>query len=786
MQTSIPFLLLSILGFTKYASATNNGIIGFGIDLYPDLCCQTCHDSLSTLYLDCTVFPNGSDTSGMGSSGMKKRHDDGGSMEGMPTTSDECRSNNIPWLQTMAFCIQQNCNAVGFGTTEQGKCFSKEALAGATKPTLQESLPVTAPTVELAKDAVWLNATSLVNSELYFDTYGTYREFGRSENLHTKYSVILILLVIGVVLVCGITNQVIAMSPGFQKQLHSSSFWAKLRQHLFLPALVGSRHLQPLPGQIGYVPGRMLSINIGIYVVLNIVFSSISFGTFQPNIAFFSWQFEICEYVGNRTGTLSLVNTAIAILFAGRNNLLINLTGWSQTTFLTLHRWSARVATVQAIVHSVLYTVAYWEPGYAGAAAYAAEAAMPFYWWGIIATIAYALATSLAILPLRMKAYDAFLLIHIGFSVLALVGCWYHLVPHFGLDYGYQVWLYLAFAFWSADRFARLVRLAYYNRFGSSEAIIEAVPGCDVFHVTVFPRVLWGFGPGQHSFLYIPWVGAGKFWESHPFSIAKWTHQELPSVTASEAVGLHDSSEKNTKLDASYVQVSSKVSNPVTPGSSVRAQQANSIASHNQKRASIQFLLRGHSGMTAALRKHMSLYSYGSSMGVAVYNEGPYAGHRTTLQPFQLADTVLCLIGGIGITHALGFIQEFVNSSSRRDEEIGSKSKIMRKAKRLILAWSAREMALIEYVRQNFLVDYEGAEYSFWCTDEAFSAPKEVAITAGRMDIASVIRSSVEIGHQTTVLACGPGSMADEARHQVIKCVGDGFRVDLVEESFCW
>ena len=191
--------------------------------------------------------------------------------------------------------------------------------------------------------------------------------------------VALIILVIGVVLACGLTNQLLTSSPGLQKQLQSSSLWSKLRQRLWLPALVGSRHLEPLPGRIGYVPSRMLSINIGLYVILNIIFSSVSFRTFQPNVFFLSWQFEVCEYVGNRTGTLSLVSTAIAFLFAGRNNLLINLTGWSQTTFLTLHRWSARVATVQAIVHSIVYTLAYWEPGYDGAAYYAAQAAMPFY-----------------------------------------------------------------------------------------------------------------------------------------------------------------------------------------------------------------------------------------------------------------------------------------------------------------------------------------------------------------------------------------------------------------------
>ncbi|KAI1176239.1 ferric reductase like transmembrane component [Nemania sp. FL0916] len=782
MRPSAPLLFLSLSGFTQHVGATANGIVGFGIELYTDICCQSCRDSLSALYLSCTTFPNSTDTSDMGGSSMKKRHDEG-PMEGMPMTSDACRASSQPWLQTMAYCIQQNCDAIGYGTEKQTKCFSFEALAGASKPTLQESMPSTPPTVELARDATWLNETSLVNGELYYSTFGTYKEFGRSEYLHTKYSVALIFLVFGVILACGVANQSVAAFPGLQKHMQSSRVWAKIRQYLILPALVGSRHLQPLPGHIGYVPGRMLSINIAIYVILNVVFSSVSFGSFQPNTAFKSWQFEICEYVGNRTGTLSLVNTAIAVLFAGRNNLLISLTGWSHTTFLTLHRWSARVATVQAIVHSIAYTVSYFQPGYKGYADYAAEAAMPFYWWGIIATIAYALAASFAILPFRMKAYDAFLLFHIGLAILALVGCWYHLVPHFGLDYGYQVWLYLAFAFWSADRMARLIRLAYYNHCGSSEAIVEKVPGCDVFQITVFPRVSWGFGPGQHSFLYIPWVGAGKFWESHPFSIARWTHEGESSTATLNPVDLSDSSEDDSKVDP-YVQVSTQKSNLSEAYSPGGEQEANTLLPH--ARASIQFLVRGHSGMTAALRKHMSLYSYGSSMNMSVYTEGPYAGHRTTLQPFQLADTVLCLVGGIGITHALGLIQEFVTANSNRGEETGRKSKIMRNAKRLVLAWSAKEMALIEHVRQNFLVDCEGAEYSFWCTDADASSSKEMAITAGRMNVASVIRSHVEHGHQTTVLACGPGNMADEARQEIIRCVRDGFRVDLVEESFCW
>jgi len=190
--------------------------------------------------------------------------------------------------------------------------------------------------------------------------------------------VILYLIVIGFIIVSGLLAQMRGAFPGFQKQLTASTLWAKLQQYIFLPALFGSRRLEPLPGNIGYVPGRTLSIFISIYVVMNVILSSVSFRNFWPNTFFSSPQFEMCEYVGNRTGTLSLVNMSMAILFAGRNNLLITLTGWSQTTFLTLHRWFARVATLQAVVHSIVYTVSYFEPG-EGAAAYAAKAAEPFY-----------------------------------------------------------------------------------------------------------------------------------------------------------------------------------------------------------------------------------------------------------------------------------------------------------------------------------------------------------------------------------------------------------------------
>jgi hypothetical protein len=176
MGSAICFLVLSLFLFFDNVQAGENGIIGFGLSLYQDLCCQACHDSLSTLYLNCTTFDDMSMDMSMDS------------MDMMGMTSNECYYTNTPWLQTMAYCIQQNCDAVGYSADKQAICFSNQAVAGASTPTFQDSLPATAPTVELEVNATWVNITSLVNADLYYSTYGTEGEFARSEYIHTRYS----------------------------------------------------------------------------------------------------------------------------------------------------------------------------------------------------------------------------------------------------------------------------------------------------------------------------------------------------------------------------------------------------------------------------------------------------------------------------------------------------------------------------------------------------------------------------------------------------------------------
>lgn len=54
---------------------------------------------------------------------------------------------------------------------------------------------------------------------------------------------------------------------------------------------------------------------------------------------------------------MAFSNLAVIWMFAGRNNVFLWLTGWKYSTFSIFHRHVARIATLEAIVHSISYTV---------------------------------------------------------------------------------------------------------------------------------------------------------------------------------------------------------------------------------------------------------------------------------------------------------------------------------------------------------------------------------------------------------------------------------------------
>jgi len=583
-----------------------------------------------------------------------------------------------------------------------------------------------------------------------------------------------------------------------------------------------------LPYNIGYVPSRILSLFIFIYVALNVIFCCVSYSIKSPNTWFSEDRAQIAAYISNRAGVLAYANLGLAIVFSGRNSLLYAVTGWSQTTFLTIHRWVSRVATVQAIVHSIIYTVTYVWSG--GSASYFAEAKKAYYWWGIIATVAMSIAIAVSVLPIRLRAYEFFLITHIVLAILAIAGGWYHVELRFKRRWGYEVWIYLAMAFWGFDRLMRFVRVGWFNEWtGATPSIVEQIPGSDFLQITVFPGKRWAgsMGPGKHTFLAFP----GKFWESHPFTIADWG-----TLNPTAYRGLSHYQESNSGDSSSNVSLSEKV-----PGKStdtiVREVAGESRQSSGESEFFVRFLLRPHTGSTRSLlHKLTNSPSPSRAHHLRILTEGPYAGHSQTLHPLRHADTILCISGGIGVTYPLGILKQFLdlqqsNSSTRSD---GSKNKVLLgNTTRFVFAWSAREEGLIRHVTEQMIPSTEAkdvnVEINVWHTGEdagnikagmkshqtepavasvgekgeeitatkASSSPPASNIaqpfsritsltTGSRMLIPSVLESVLEPSRRVVVLVCAPGGMADEVRRSVVNAVGQGFEVQLIEEAFAW
>ncbi|KAI6711438.1 ferric reductase like transmembrane component [Diplocarpon mali] len=749
MHLLAPLLLLwQIVG-----AGAKQGTIGMGISMYKPVCAYACHDALASLYLSCTTFSaEGHDMEGMV---MKRMEEMGG--EAMGTTSEECYATDPVWAQTLAYCFRDRCAIDG---AKEGAVRKAWTALSMTEAAYEDSIPPERPAAELAADAVWLNVTSLVNSELYFSYRQTLSEFEFQEEMHVRLSVVVCALTVGITLLAGLYQHLSAGRLGNLIPFGVS-------KHLLLPALFNGRHQAPLPGNLGYAPSRILSLFIFLYVVLNLIFSAVPYKSTLPTVAnawFTSEKSEIATYVANRTGVLSFANLALAILFAGRSNPLFWLADISQTTCLTFHRWAARVSTVQAVVHSILYTLTYFWSG--GADAYYAEVKVAYYWWGIVATVLMSLGIAFSALPIRLYQYEIFLVSHIVMAIMVLVGCWYHVVLRFKYNWGYEVWLYIAFALWAFDRLSRFLLGIYRDMLGTTtQALAELAPGGKLIKLTVYPGTKWNFGPGQHAFLSFPTTG--RLWENHPFSIAAWDHGLAPPTSEGSQTARKEV-EKDPEIAAAPVLDDSS-------GSSSRQTSQTRTRPGQPSRPSVTFLVRPRKGITSSIQRDLSLVR-GTPVPLPLSIEGPY-GRAANLAS---AESILCIAGGMGITALMAYVQRFVEARRAGSGAL--------KAARLLLAWSYRQREIAEMVRALLPADAAavGVECRWTCTGTG-TADSAAGAGDGRMDVDALVREEAVGVRRLAVLVCAPGTLADEARRVVVGVVGEGgTRIDLHEESFAW
>lgn len=431
---------------------------------------------------------------------------------------------------------------------------------------------------------------------------------------------------------------------------------------------------------------------------------------------------------------------------------------------------------VQAIVHSIGYSVI--EANYDELAASWREN----YWYmGGVSTITMSLLLVVSSMFFRQRSYEVFLLLHIGLSVLALVGLFYHVAI---FDGEYNPYLWPLVAIWGFDRAARLIRWAYCNaniRFWSGTTAIASYDAdADLIRLSVVPGSnILKPGAGHHYFLYQ--FGQLLSWENHPFTLATFGEKSASEVAAIQAeIGLENKKSTTVSKEISSSEASSQLE--VQDAMSSRY---------------MTFLIRPYAGWTKRLKNQCRQSNTGSvSFNICI--EGPY-GHQSPLHTFE---NVLFIVGGTGISGALPYLQEHLEALASTEKKTMTQ--------RVKLLWAAKQVQMFRSLGEHELrplLDRPEIEICLHCTSSGTtvklesstdketghaSSTIEQRVLHGRPDVAGYVVDFVETAHATetpdgrvAVLACGPAGMADDARAAVHGVLKNGNRsVEYFEEAF--
>lgn len=284
--------------------------------------------------------------------------------------------------------------------------------------------------------------------------------------------------------------------PGFVKILHGSisNF---IRLHFILAPTVGNRHassVKHLKVFRAYVPLRFESIIVLIWAILCFIFCGINHYPTGPNLS---------SLVGNRAAQLAGFCVPLLILFAGRNNFLQWLTGWSHARFLLFHRWQARVIFIMMLVHVSAKTSVLIQYDI-----YSSTFLQSYMAWAIVAVISLGFLIGHSWQYFRGSNYEIFLIVHHILAILFIAGAWIHTR---GADTPYAY--YAATSIWLFDKLVRLIRVSLY---GVKKAKVELISD-EVLKVTVPRPGWWKRFPGSYAYVYF--LKPTAFWQSHPFTI---------------------------------------------------------------------------------------------------------------------------------------------------------------------------------------------------------------------------------------------------------------------------
>lgn len=292
-------------------------------------------------------------------------------------------------------------------------------------------------------------------------------------------------------------------------EYNSATEW--IRKVLVLPPTAGKYHNQPrvFLGIFSYsVPTRIQSIVILGYIVVTTVIMCINY----PSILFDPIRLSPIEqklkYIGTRAGIISVTQLPMVILFGGRNNILMNITGWSQETFNVYHRWSSRVMVCLSLVHGICHTV-FAHIGHITSFKWRTVINWQF---GNIATITSLFIVILSVKYIRARWYEFFTLFHKILYMIFIISLVFHCY-----DFGWIEWIYFALIVHAIDRVGRCLKTFICTGYKPTDNAVFTVYDDDIYKIKIAPLDYMTVFSGQYCYLRVKKKGISL--QNHPFSV---------------------------------------------------------------------------------------------------------------------------------------------------------------------------------------------------------------------------------------------------------------------------
>ncbi|KAI5949920.1 hypothetical protein KGF54_005398 [Candida jiufengensis] len=627
-----------------------------------------------------------------------------------------CKKSNL--TEALYMEALQNATSFGFVNVTTDKSFNK------TKPYYK---PV------LIKEKKIIAAYDSTATRWYGYNYGHW--FGMS----------LMLYWIGIVLIAGFINLTYFIAPNFVKSLKGKIING-FRSYITLPALFNKTHAhhKTITKHVHIMfPTRIETLIMLGWFIMALTFCCTNYVHVSPNSIWPQVWNEMGRKIADRTGLIVIWQMPILILFAGRNNFMQWITGFSYARFIYFHKWIARIVFCISIAHAVGMTF-----NGRGIGKYDLRFAQAYVRWGTVALVCFGLMNFQALMIFRRTNYELFLLFHILLAVFAVAGLWIHVG-----DQELDQWMYCAVAIWVFDRVVRISKLIV---FGIKTAQVQLIAN-ETIKVSVKRPSYWKPFPGCHAFIHF--LRPTCFWQSHPFTIVDSIESENTitfylKVKGGMTHGLYSYLSKQPDQKASIkVSIEGPYGNPISLN---RFENNLFIAGGNgipgiyyeaidivrklgeKRRIKLYWVIRHYASLEWFYQELLNLQQYSNKMDIIMYITQPHLGLTEPITTDFTDD-------------------EIEQEEEEQEEEEKNKSDS---------DFSEENYHIAKLKKQLNFIEFKDGKPDFYTI-----VGEEIKETDGPLGIAS----------------CAHGSMVDDVRKSVVDHLNDSpYRIELFEQMQSW